>query len=293
MLINTSPKQRKYILLEFTQELIKNSSPIEVYELENKIKKEDKEKKAKKQLEKKEINEIKSKPIDKNLIKKRIFQDYQQSIKIPESERTKFKETDFNIENITNKKQNIQQKEPLPETPSPNIMPSQKTLPKQSTTPQNHKPIPNVPLPPSLQEIKPIPEKKEITLPKISNFINNPEVKEIQCNGPETNLIIKGVKGIKETEVILKDEELEEIINEFSKKTKIPIHPGTYKVIYGNLSFTTVISNIKNTRFLIKKLPIHQPFQNSFSKKAIPKNSSKFLPKYPSNSHPNYPKSSY
>ena len=296
MLFNTTPEQRELILKEFTKELIKNCSPIEVYELENRIKTNDE--KNKKQTEekkelKRELNEIKTKPIDKNLIKQKVLEGYQSSQKTPSFQKHTYKDTGMFSEYTATKPLSVKKIPPPKKIPQKKQFakkPAKKLPPKKFSFSENTQPEKNVykefnqshnklPLPQALKEIRPVPEKKEIDLERLNTFINDDSIKEIECQGEDVPIILRGNKGNKKTNIFLTSGEIDTVINEFSQKTKIPAQQGIYKVLYGNLSFVAIISNIGNTKFLIRKIPIrnmppqHPPIQNRFN--------TKYPPKYP------------
>jgi len=69
--------------------------------------------------------------------------------------------------------------------------------------------------------------------------------------------------GIKKTGIILDKEEIDNIIQRFSRETKIPVQEGIFKVVAGRLIFLAIISEIVGSKFTIKKMPHEQLTQNS------------------------------
>ena len=115
--------------------------------------------------------------------------------------------------------------------------------------------VPAQKLPAHLQYLKPSPtNNEEIELGKLDNLIKDPAISDIECNGPNENIIVKGTIGTKKTNIILTKEEINEIIKKFSDAAKTPVHQGLFKVVAGKMSLTAVVSEITGSRFIIKKM---------------------------------------
>lgn len=202
MLHQTSKKFRAFFLLQFTRELIKHSGANDLFELQNILKEEDKEKKQEIKREKEEIHQI--------ITGKRKLE--------PKRENK-----------ILFKKPLIMKRKPLLRIPEPK-------------------------LPPQLQYLKPTPTNIQIDLEKLNPLIKDPAVKIIECNGPDENLLVKGVMGAKKTNIILNKEEINQIIKKFSETAKIPLHEGIFRVAVGKLILLAIISEVVDTKFIIKKI---------------------------------------
>jgi hypothetical protein len=50
--------------------------------------------------------------------------------------------------------------------------------------------------------------------------------------------------------------EISDFIRDISEKTRIPIFPGLFKVIFQNIIITAVISDFIGTKFMIEKRPM-------------------------------------
>lgn len=124
--------------------------------------------------------------------------------------------------------------------------------------------IPEPKLPEHLQYIKPIPEEASIQLGSLDPFIKDPGVKIIQCDGPDERIIVKGVMGVKPTAIILREDEINSIIEEFGKKSKIPVHDGVYRVAVGRLVLSAIISTVIPPRFIIEKMKYPQQIKKGF-----------------------------
>ncbi len=105
---------------------------------------------------------------------------------------------------------------------------------------------------PPLQIIQgqPIPR---ITLGKITPLLNERSISSIECPGPNKNLLIFKGGTIEATPIILRQDEIDEIMEEISAITRIPIVQGVFKAAITNLVVTAVISEFVGTRFLIEK----------------------------------------
>ncbi len=114
--------------------------------------------------------------------------------------------------------------------------------------------IPEYKLPPTFQYLRPVFTKTDIDLGKLNPLIKDPMIREIQCNGPGKNIIVRGSMGEKNSNIILTKEEIDFILDTFSKKARIPVHEGVTKIIVGNLVLSAVISKVIESKFIIKKM---------------------------------------
>ncbi len=96
------------------------------------------------------------------------------------------------------------------------------------------------------------------SLDKIGFLIRDPTITEIECVGESENLLVKKGGVIQKTQITLRNDEIKNILNEFSVKTNIPIIEGTFKAAFESLIVTAVISDILGPRFIIQK---RNPFQ--------------------------------
>ncbi len=211
----TTKEFRMFFLLEFTKELIKHSGKAEIFELENVLKEENKEK----EYEKKKLI---------HTIRKSFIQE----------------ERDWQIKN------KLKQLKPLPKP----ITVKRNILIKPQYKQIRVLRIPEPKLPQRLQYLRPTPTNRQIDLNKLNPLIKDPIVKSIECNGPDENIIVKGTMGIKKTKIILSKEEINQIIEKFSESTKIPIQEGVFKVVFGKLILTAIISEVIGSKFIIRKI---------------------------------------
>jgi hypothetical protein len=123
-------------------------------------------------------------------------------------------------------------------------------------------------LPSHLQYLQPIPVEKTIELGKIEALIKDSAVKIIECHGPDERIKVKGLMGSKPTSIILNEEEIKSIIKEFSKKSKIPIHEGVYRVAVGCFVLSAIISNAIPPKFIIEKMKYPQQIKHGIPRNA-------------------------
>ncbi|MEX0932862.1 MAG: hypothetical protein WDZ77_02060 [Candidatus Pacearchaeota archaeon] len=114
--------------------------------------------------------------------------------------------------------------------------------------------IPKPKLPERFNYLKPSPSNMEIDLGILNPFLKDPLVKNIECNGPGENIMVIGTMGRKKTNIFLNEAQVEEVVNRFSKLTKIPSHEGVFRVVAGKFIFSAVISPKIGSKFLIKKM---------------------------------------
>jgi len=223
----TSDLQKKFILFEFTKELIRHSAEGEVSKLKNILEKETNERENDDRVERVFEKEIPSKeePIEKSYLKSIMGRSKDKNEKITEK-----------IDKEMPKKINPLRKRFIRRNVLPPLI-----IPKQQ-------------LPPRFQYLKPIPSNLEVDLDKLNPLIKDPLVQEIECFGANKNIVVSGTMGRKKTEIQLTREEIEEVIKNFSEKSRIPMQEGLFKVVVGRLMFSAVISNIVSSKFVIKKI---------------------------------------
>lgn len=137
-----------------------------------------------------------------------------------------------------------------------------KKLPSQ--TPEGYKP--------SISEQELVEEKvpENFNLGKINFLIKDPKVTEIECPGPNKNLLTKTLNKVFLTRTALSEKEIQDIIKTFSTTARIPIIGGLFKAAVGNIILTAVISDVAGTRFIIRKITPFTTFWQE--KKPISKN---------------------
>ncbi len=93
----------------------------------------------------------------------------------------------------------------------------------------------------------------ELELGRISTYINNPAVLDIECSGPEKPLVIKEAKGIQNTTLLLKEEEIQQIINEVARLSATSVQNNILRASYQGIEFTGIISESVGSRFIVHK----------------------------------------
>lgn len=89
---------------------------------------------------------------------------------------------------------------------------------------------------------------------KLAGLINDPSVLSIECLGQGIPLTIFRAGQKQRTKIALTKPEIENMLNEISSQTKIPLGEGVFKVIVNNLMINAIVSELIGTRFVIKKL---------------------------------------
>lgn len=140
-----------------------------------------------------------------------------------------------------------------------------KTIPQN--TPNRRLFIPEPKLPPQLAYLKPTPAfNVELDLGPLNQFLKDPSIRSIECNGPDIGIVVKTQNQERVTNVLLNQDEINQVINIFSTQTKIPIEEGVFRVALGNLAFSAIISDIVGSKFIIKKLILGTQ-QNQFMRR--------------------------
>ena len=113
--------------------------------------------------------------------------------------------------------------------------------------------IPRPKLPEHLRYLQPTSTKLQIDLGKLNPLIQDKSVKAIECRGPNEK-IIAHTPSPRPTSIFLTKEEIESILQTFSEKSKIPTTTGLYRVVFGDLNLSAVISENLGSKFIIKKI---------------------------------------
>lgn len=113
--------------------------------------------------------------------------------------------------------------------------------------------IPEPRLPEKLQYLQPSETFEYVQLGKLDVLIKDSNVNLIECPGANEKVVVEGTMGRKPTEIILNQTEINNILNEFSSKSKIPISEGISRIALGNL-ILTLIKTENQIHFMIKKM---------------------------------------
>jgi len=171
--------------------------------------------------------------------------------------RDETKEEKDKIRQIITKKEKIE-KEPRITGASLSKRPLLKPFPRKPLLIKRALPrvlrIPESRLPQGLQYIKPVPSKIQIDLGKLNPLIKDPAVKIIEANGSDKNIMVGGIMGRKKTNIILTKGEIDDVIKKFSETARIPIQKGILKIAVGRLILSAIISEVTDSKFIIKKM---------------------------------------
>jgi hypothetical protein len=230
MLKQTSKNFKKFFLLEFTKELIRSTETYKELRIKKEVKKVIHEKLIKPKLPQEKLLK---KKILRGAVKEKIKRDSEMMSQLKREETlAEFKK----FYSLTK-----------PVKPSPLRAPFSYTIPAPLKIPESR-------LPETVQYLRPIPTSRMIDLGKLHPLIRDPLVKVIECNGPDEKIIVIGAMGRKNTKIILTKEEIDNTINKFSEAAKIPVHEGVFKVVFGTLIFSAMISEVVSSKFLIRKM---------------------------------------
>lgn len=101
--------------------------------------------------------------------------------------------------------------------------------------------------------IQPLTHREVVNLARIEQFLVDPAVLSVECTGPSKALLINRGGIIQATALALTANEINNIMNEISERTRIPLVPGIFKAIFGNYMVSAVISEFAGTRFILQK----------------------------------------
>ena len=138
------------------------------------------------------------------------------------------------------------------------IKPSSGVISKQNTPPILK--IPEIRLPPQFAYLRPYATNEiDLDLGELNPFLADSAVNVIESNGPDKAVIVKGGMGTKPTNIILSEHEINNIIQIFSKKSKIPAGEGFTKIALGKYVLSAIVSRETGSKFIITKLPPTPP----------------------------------
>jgi len=202
-MIETSTKEsRGYFLLEFTRQLIKNNKNSNISLLDLILKE--------KFPEKQKISQIPKEVIQAKIEKRDYFPEERQGSEVLKRELRNMPPARTNtISLIKNKKRIL--KIPIHRTPS------------------------------NLSYMKPTTNEK-INVGKLNILLQDANVKTIEVEGSNQNAVVTGTMGRKNTNITLTKQDIEEVLNEFATRSKIPISEGITKINLGNFSLTSIKS---------------------------------------------------
>lgn len=132
---------------------------------------------------------------------------------------------------------------------------------KLLNTPKNQQP-PLIKIAIPKQKI-PLAQPGEINFGVLILLIRDPSISYIECTGEEKNVIIRKGNSIFSTDIKLTKLEINDFVNSFSEKTRIPIVSGLLDARLGNLELSASLSEINSSTFILRKTNIPANFQVS------------------------------
>jgi hypothetical protein len=249
-LAQTSHNFRARFLLLFTKELIKNSTE-DFFKLEHEMKKRD-------HFARKQRNYIQS-----------LMPIYQ---KQREETPPKIKETNqdpFFLSLIHKMPRPKFEQELMPSTKQVfNVeLPQRPQQQRISRKPYRPLFIPENPLPPDLRYLQPYPTNIPVNLGKLEPLAQDPNVKIIECNGPDEPVTVKGNMTTNQTIISLSKEEIDLLLQNFFAQAKIPYHDGVHKVVLGQYILSAIVSEVIGSKFIIRKMVPQQTRPQMFGQR--------------------------
>ncbi len=251
---------KRFFLLSFTRELIMHSMKEEMINFESIINSRKEKKKDEEEVLTKPIvfftENFKKPEIKENIIRvKNIIEPKPQEVK-GETVGEPIHRVTMEMDEVKSLVQEATEKQAeLANTPAVINPP-----PKQIAKPGVRYPlfIPEPKLPSHLEYLKPVASPSvDIDLFKLNPLIKDPAVRVIEVSQGE-RVIVSGTMGTKPTEIRLSKEEINQVINQFSEVSKIPVNEGIYRIIVGDLILSAIISETIDSKFIIKKMSGNQ-----------------------------------
>jgi hypothetical protein len=157
-------------------------------------------------------------------------------------------------------KQSILYRERYTPISTPYYAPTKTMMPRQLTrTATTQTPIPPKPTKkPTIKKVNKITittneQQKENAWNKITPLLNDQTITMIECQGANRPLMVTRIGQKQPTRNKLTEKEIQEVFDTISQKTHIPLLEGTFKAALENYSIHAMISEIKGSRFIIKK----------------------------------------
>jgi len=208
-------------LKEFTEELIRNSVPLYLHE---KIKEEEK---------------------DLENIQREIIQKVRQDFVI--SKKAPFVPKQPIMREAP--KAQYQNMQGMTASIMPHSIQGAQTMPIQRTSSKSDQTTPKM----DITRIQKEYPGEGIYLGEIEKLVNDPNVSSIDCPGPEKFVSVK-VHGMqKVTRIQIDKQDINAVLDSFSRESRIPRIGGIFKAISNNLVLTAIDTDIAGPRFIITK----------------------------------------
>ena len=118
------------------------------------------------------------------------------------------------------------------------------------------KPVLQIPFPQKFAPIPKVPSFKDenfFDLARINDFVTDPKITLIQCDGPKLPLKITKNNQFITSDIALAEEEIKSIIHRFSFRAQQPISQPVFRCQVNHLAITAVTSDFSTPRFVIVK----------------------------------------
>lgn len=131
---------------------------------------------------------------------------------------------------------------PQPRQINPNLQLPQKFIPASLNLPKTE-----------IVSPMPVPMQGQLNLGKLNALLGDSRITSIECLGPGKIILVRSMGKTSQTQIILNEEEIKNITENFAKAAKVPILGGVFKAAVGSLVITAVISDFVGSRFIINK----------------------------------------
>jgi len=145
--------------------------------------------------------------------------------------------------------------------PQKNNFQTQQSYLQQSIPKQNSSPLQTPVYQQTVQQQYENPQQEVSGIDRIKFLLDDYTVSSIICDGTNKPLIVKRNEQSLATKLILTPEEINEIVQYFSDQSNIPIEEGAFRVIVRNFLFSSVISNLIGSRFIISRIVSTRPLR--------------------------------
>ena len=162
----------------------------------------------------------------------------------------------FTLHVILASRKSVIEKKPEEKKPEKPEMPEfliKRTFPTARSIPvQPIVPVTPLPAIPKAEEKK---EEQLFELGKITKFALDKNIDFIECSGPNTPLKVKKEDYTFSTDVMLREDEITDIISRFSAESKTPVTP-IFRADAKGFSMTAIISPVSGSRFIISRIKV-------------------------------------
>ncbi len=108
-------------------------------------------------------------------------------------------------------------------------------------------------------ELRPFPTMKKIDVGKIRMLLDDPKVKEVIYHGAHQKIKVRGFMGERNTNINLSQDEANQLLQNFSRNSKIPLQEGIFRAAVGRLIMVAQVKGNSAEQLSIKKLEV-QPY---------------------------------